>query len=141
MSHSDVVLTRHEFHVFFSLKKFAASCEEEMKCQSSFTVDLQSETVLDSEAPTFYRDDEIALVAKDLLDPAIGLESSKALQKYIYVGKQLYQEACRLDETISTFEINIRRSYFHVKPIDVGQLENWHHYLDFVEIQGDFDWV
>lgn len=141
MSRSDVILTKHEFHVFFSLKKFAASCEEEMKCHSSSAVDLQSETGLESEVPTFYRDGEIALVAQDLLDPAIGLERSKALQKYIYVGKQLYQEACRLDETIHTFEINIRRSYFHVKAIDAGQLENWHHYLDFVEIQGDFDWV
>ncbi|ONI10882.1 hypothetical protein PRUPE_4G074100 [Prunus persica] len=133
--------TKKLHRYYESLKKFAASCEEEMKCQSSSTVDSQSETVLDSEAPTIYRDDEIALVAKDLLDPPISLERSKALQKYIYVGKQLYQEACRLDETIRTFEINIRRSYFHVKPIDVGQLENWHHYLDFVEIQGDFDWA
>ncbi|PQM37346.1 uncharacterized protein Pyn_39710 [Prunus yedoensis var. nudiflora] len=101
------------FHVFFSLKKFAASCEEEMKCQSSFTVDLQSETVLDSEAPTFYRDDEIALVAKDLLDPAIGLESLKHC-KNTYMS----ESSC------------IRK-----------HLENWHHYLDFVEIQGDFDWA
>ncbi|URE38834.1 HAT [Musa troglodytarum] len=34
-----------------------------------------------------------------------------------------------------------RRNYFHVKPLDSGQLENWHHYLDFVETQGDFDWI
>ncbi|PQQ01589.1 uncharacterized protein Pyn_33189 [Prunus yedoensis var. nudiflora] len=103
-----------KLHRFYEgLKKFAASCEEEMKCQSSFTVDLQSETVLDSEAPTFYRDDEIALVAKDLLDPAIGLESLKHC-KNTYMS----ESSC------------IRK-----------HLENWHHYLDFVEIQGDFDWA
>lgn len=134
-------LTRHEFHVFFSLKKLATLFEEEMKSQSNSTVDLQSEAEIDGEVPRFYGDDEISLVVKDLLDPAIGLGRSKALQRYMCIGKQLYQEACQLDEKIGTFEINISRSYFHVKALDASQLENWHRYLDFVEMQGDFDWV
>lgn len=112
-----------------------------MKSQSNSTVDLQSEAVFDGEVPRFYGDDEISLVVKDLLDPAIGSGRSKALQRYMCIGKQLYQEACQLDEKIGTFEINISRSYFHVKALDASQLENWHRYLDFVEMQGDFDWV
>lgn len=104
-------------------------------------MDLQSEAVFDGEVPRFYGDDEISLVVKDLLDPAIGSGRSKALQRYMCIGKQLYQEACQLDEKIGTFEISISRSYFHVKALDASQLENWHRYLDFVEMQGDFDWV
>ncbi|KAL5155228.1 Pre-mRNA-processing factor 39 [Glycine soja] len=31
----------------------------------------------------------------------------------------------------------IRRPYFHVRPLNVGELENWHNYLDFIEREGD----
>ncbi|KAM1235269.1 hypothetical protein ACFX2J_004753 [Malus domestica] len=129
-----------KLHQYYeSLKKLAALCEGEMKCQSNSTEDLQSEAVVGSEVPTFYTDHEIALVVKDLLDAENGLDRHKALEKYLYTGKQLYQQACRLEGKIGIYESNIRRSYFHVKPLDVGQLENWHSYLDFVEMQGDFD--
>lgn len=141
MNHLDVILTRHRFHFLISLKKLAALCEGEMKCHSNSTEDLQSEVVVGSEVPTFYTDHEIALVVKDLLDAENGLDKRKALEKYLYTGKQLYQQACRLEGKIGTYESNIRRSYFHVKPLDAGQLENWHSYLDFVEMQGDFDSV
>ncbi|OQV12084.1 Pre-mRNA-processing factor 39 [Hypsibius exemplaris] len=30
-----------------------------------------------------------------------------------------------------TFEENIKRPYFHVKPLENNQLKNWHEYLDF----------
>ncbi|PRQ29351.1 putative tetratricopeptide-like helical domain-containing protein [Rosa chinensis] len=131
-----------KLHIYYaSLKKLATLFEEEMKSQSNSTVDLQSEALFDGEVPRFFGDDEISLVVKDLLDPAIGSGRSKALQRYICIGKQLYHEACQLDEKIGTFEINIRRSYFHVKELDAGQLENWHRYLDYVEMQGDFDWA
>ncbi|KAL6197344.1 hypothetical protein ACLB2K_032953 [Fragaria x ananassa] len=131
-----------KLHVYYaSLKKLATLFEEEMKSQSNSTVDLHFEAVVDGEVPRFFGDDEISLVVKDLLDPAIGSGRSKALQRYIYIGKQLYQKACQLDEKIGNFEINIKRSYFHVKELDAGQLENWHRYLDYVEMQGDFDWA
>lgn len=133
--------TKKLHRYYESLKKLATLFEEEMKSQSNSTVDLPSETEIDGEVPRFYGDDEISLVVKDLLDPAIGLGRSKALQRYMCIGKQLYQEACQLDEKIGTFEINISRSYFHVKALDASQLENWHRYLDFVEMQGDFDWA
>ncbi|KAJ3108350.1 hypothetical protein HDU97_001475 [Phlyctochytrium planicorne] len=35
------------------------------------------------------------------------------------------------------FESEIKRPYFHVKPIDDAQLANWRKYLDFEEAEGD----
>lgn len=127
-------------HIFFSFKRLGALWEEEMGCHGSSTMN-QSEPLSNDEVRKGYRKDEISCVVKELLEPSIGLARSKALHKYLSIGESLYREACQLDEKIVTFETNIRRSYFHVKSLDVNQLENWHKYLDFVEMQGDFDWV
>jgi pre-mRNA-processing factor 39 len=35
------------------------------------------------------------------------------------------------------FEAEIKRPYFHVKPLDEAQLSNWRNYLDFEEAAGD----
>ncbi|KAF9586178.1 hypothetical protein BGW38_008895 [Lunasporangiospora selenospora] len=35
------------------------------------------------------------------------------------------------------FEAEIKRPYFHVKPMDMPQLSNWRRYLDFEETEGD----
>ena len=116
--------------------------EEEIKCKSiSATEKLQKEPVLESKEPICFKDDEISCIIKDLLDPSAGFARSKALQKYLSVGEWFYKEAHQLDDQIRHFEANIHRSYFHVKPLDSSQLENWHNYLDFVEMHGDFDWV
>lgn len=104
-------------------------------------MEVQSELVVDSENTTYYKDDEVSHITTDLLDPSVGSDRYKALQKYLSIGEQLYQKACQVDAKIHGFETHIRRPYFHVKPLDVSQLENWHQYLDFVEAQGDFDWV
>ena len=37
------------------------------------------------------------------------------------------------------FEEKIKRSYFHVKPLDLKQLKNWDTYLDFEISEGDHD--
>ena len=37
------------------------------------------------------------------------------------------------------FEEKIKRSYFHVKPLDLKQLKNWDSYLDFEIEEGDHD--
>ena len=37
------------------------------------------------------------------------------------------------------FEEKIKRSYFHVKPLDLKQLKNWDSYLDFEIAEGDHD--
>lgn len=36
-----------------------------------------------------------------------------------------------------TYESMIKRSYFHIKPLDEGQKSNWMKYLDWEEEQGD----
>ncbi|EEB05064.1 U1 snRNP-associated protein Usp105 [Schizosaccharomyces japonicus yFS275] len=38
-----------------------------------------------------------------------------------------------------TFESEIKRPYFHVKELDETQLTNWRKYLDFEEVEGDFN--
>lgn len=37
------------------------------------------------------------------------------------------------------YEAEIKRSYFHVKPLDKPQLTNWSKYLDFEETQNNYD--
>ncbi|XP_048318229.1 pre-mRNA-processing factor 39-2 isoform X1 [Ziziphus jujuba] len=128
--------TKMLHHYFHSFKRLGALWEEEMGCHGSSTLD-QSEPLSNEEV----HKDQISCVVKELLEPSIGLASSKALHKYLTIGELLYREACQLDEKIVTFETNIRRSYFHVKSLDANQLENWHRYVDFVEKQGDFDWA
>lgn len=113
-----------------------------MGCESNHSADSLLGSLIDYEVPKSYSGHDISSVVKDLFEPSISFARSKTLlQKYLYIGEHLYNEASQMDERISSFEANIRRSYFHVKPLDVDQLENWHHYLDFVEMQEDFDWV
>ncbi|XP_018673811.2 pre-mRNA-processing factor 39-2-like isoform X1 [Musa acuminata AAA Group] len=81
---------------------------------------------------------EISNLIREFMDQKA---SKYAFKKFLSIGQQLYQRSRQIDEKISCFEAHIRRNYFHVKPLDSGQLENWHHYLDFVETQGDFDWI
>lgn len=119
----------------------AATWKEEIECLGDSSMDLQFIPSTENEIPRDCTDDEITHIIEDLLDPPIGLDGSKALQKYLSIGKQFYEEACQLDEKIKCFENHIRRPYFHPKPLDVSQLDNWHEYLNFVEMHGDFDWV
>ncbi|KAH9749291.1 tetratricopeptide repeat (TPR)-like superfamily protein [Citrus sinensis] len=124
-----------------SFKKLAGAWKEELECESDSAMEFQSELVLEGEVPAYYKDDETSSVIKDLLDPSVDLVRSKAIQKYRFIGEQIYKEASQLDEKINCFENLIRRPYFHVKPLDDIQLKNWHDYLSFAEKQGDFDWV
>ncbi|KAF3449858.1 hypothetical protein FNV43_RR05937 [Rhamnella rubrinervis] len=132
--------TKKLHRYFDSFKRLAMLWEEEMGCRGTSAVDFLSEPLTD-EVHKCYQDDQISCVIKDLLEPSSGLGVSKALQKYLSIGERLYQEAHQLNEKIGSFETKIRRSYFHVKPLDADQLENWHQYLNFVEMQGDFDWT
>lgn len=104
---------------------------------------LQSESCFDGEIPMTMccKDDEIYCIIKDMMDSSVGMACSIAVKKYKVIGEQLYHNACELYSKISSFEANIERHYFHVQPLDAKQLQNWHDYLDFIELQGDFDWV
>ncbi|RDX61578.1 Pre-mRNA-processing factor 39, partial [Mucuna pruriens] len=66
-----------------------------------------------------------------------GLTEADELEKYIAIREEMYRKAKEFDSKIIGFETAIRRPYFHVRPLNVGELENWHNYLDFIEREGD----
>ncbi|XP_054777377.1 pre-mRNA-processing factor 39-2 isoform X3 [Prosopis cineraria] len=131
-----------KLHQYYdSFKKLVTLLEEDMASQGYPTKESQSESLLDDDISVSCKDDEIYGIIKYMMDSSIGLKRLTAMKKFKNLGEQLYHNACQLDLKISSFEANIQRSYFHVKPLDASQLQNWHHYLDFVELQGDFDWA
>lgn len=121
----------------------AAIWEEEIKFQSKDAAkgQLDASPVGETCHVKVYDKEDITSVIKDLLDPTFGLYRLTTLQKYVSIGEKFFGKASELDAEIRYFESRIRRPYFHVKPIDASQLENWHQYLDFIEMHGDFDWV
>lgn len=70
-----------------------------------------------------------------------GLTEAVELEKYIAIREEMYKKAKEFDSKIIGFETAIRRPYFHVKPLSIAELENWHNYLDFIEREGDFNKV
>lgn len=49
------------------------------------------------------------------------------------IREEMYKNAKEFDSKIISFETAIKRPYFHVRPLDDPELENWHNYLDFIE--------
>jgi pre-mRNA-processing factor 39 len=86
--------------------------------------------VFDGEAP---RDSENES-AKETSD-------SEELEKYASVREEMYKKAKEYESKVIAFELAIRRPYFHVKPLDEAELDNWHNYLDFIEKEDDFNKV
>ena len=70
-----------------------------------------------------------------------GSTDPEELKKYIGIREALYIKAKEFESKIIGFEMAIRRPYFHVRPLNVAELENWHSYLDFIESDGDFNKV
>jgi len=70
-----------------------------------------------------------------------GLTEAEELEKYIAIREEMYKKAKEFDSKIIGFETTIRRPYFHVRPLNIGELENWHNYLDFIEREGDLSKV
>ncbi|KAK1428435.1 hypothetical protein QVD17_17269 [Tagetes erecta] len=67
------------------------------------------------------------------------LTEAEELESYIAIREELYKKAKEFDSKIIDFETAIRRPYFHVRPLNAAELENWHHYLDFIDGCGDFN--
>ncbi|WMV15666.1 hypothetical protein MTR67_009051, partial [Solanum verrucosum] len=127
----------HKYYENF--KKLVTNLEEEILHLTDDSREVQLKEL--SDATVVLSNKEIAQVVKDLQDPSDGSVRLKALYRYRYCGDQLYQKACQLEEKIKSFESNIQRRYFQATPLDNDELKNWHHYLDFVEKQDDFDWA
>jgi pre-mRNA-processing factor 39 len=65
-------------------------------------------------------------------------EFQQQVQKKIYETKsKLYTATQDMVSKRWTFESVIKRTYFHVKPLDDAQRQNWKKYLDFEEQEGD----
>ncbi|KAA8550706.1 hypothetical protein F0562_002390 [Nyssa sinensis] len=69
------------------------------------------------------------------------LREADELESYITIREEMYNKAKEFDSKIIGFETAIRRPYFHVKPLNIAELENWHNYLDFIEGEDDFNKV
>ncbi|XP_018485042.2 pre-mRNA-processing factor 39-2 isoform X2 [Raphanus sativus] len=124
-----------------NFRKIAASLKEKIKCGIEVNGDLSSDPMDEDLAPKRHSEEEISVVIRDLMGPSSSLAVAKALHAYLSIGEQFYQDSQELKEKISCFETQIRRPYFHVKPLDTNQLDNWHKYLSFAETYGDFDWA
>ncbi|KAH9514534.1 PRP39 pre-mRNA processing factor 39 [Bulinus truncatus] len=64
-------------------------------------------------------------------------EIKKIRTKYIETREVIYNQNEAEVSRRWTFEENIRRPYFHVKPLERGQLKNWREYLDEEINQGN----
>ncbi|KAE8675132.1 Tetratricopeptide repeat (TPR)-like superfamily protein isoform 3 [Hibiscus syriacus] len=70
-----------------------------------------------------------------------GSTNAGEFEKYVAIREELYKKAKEFNSKILGFETAIRRPYFHVRPLNVPELENWHNYLDFMESEGDINKV
>ncbi|KAJ3117957.1 hypothetical protein HDU96_004633 [Phlyctochytrium bullatum] len=58
-------------------------------------------------------------------------------QKIHGVKSEIYMQNQDAVHKRWVFEAEIKRSYFHIKPLDENQLANWRRYLEFEENEGD----
>lgn len=126
----------HKYYDNF--REFAAFVEEDMSCPKSCNLEPHA---ADSNVEVARSDDEIYLAIKELQNSSSVELRFNALYKFIAVGERFYRKACQLHEKIDYFENYMERDFFHVKPLEDEELENWHNYLDFIEKQEDFDWA
>ena len=125
--------------LLFSLKELAANrplseirtAEEASLVAASMNTDASS---LEGEL----RPDGVEQPSKPA---STGLTEAEELEKYLAVREDLYKKAKEFESKIINFETAIRRPYFHVRPLDDPELENWHNYLDFIEKEDDINKV
>jgi pre-mRNA-processing factor 39 len=122
-----------------SFRKLVTLLEQEVtSCAAGRLLDkIHTSEVIEAEDSEL----DISTIIADLFDQKGGHISPEALKNYLATGERLYKRSSKIDIEICCFEASIKRPFFHVKPLDVDQLENWHQYLDYVEKNGDFDWV
>ncbi|KAF3342086.1 Pre-mRNA-processing factor 39 [Carex littledalei] len=130
-----------DFKVFIkSFKKLASLLEEEASIQGIELVSLSGPNQ-DGERVKNLEISDILSVVQGFVDADSQNVDIDMIKKYLWAGEEMYRRSCEIENKIICYENNITRHYFHVKPLDDSQLENWHRYLDFVETQGDFDWM
>uniref|UniRef100_A0A7C8YH09 Suppressor of forked domain-containing protein n=1 Tax=Opuntia streptacantha TaxID=393608 RepID=A0A7C8YH09_OPUST len=93
----------------------------------------------DADAPGTEKEIHTDAMEESSKPGSTGLTEPEELEKYIASREEMYKKAREFDSKISGFETAIRRPYFHVRPLNDAELENWHNYLDFMERDGDFN--
>ncbi|XP_078175344.1 pre-mRNA-processing factor 39-2-like isoform X2 [Carex rostrata] len=128
-----------KLHAYYeSFKKLASLLEEEASIQGIEFVSLSNQ---DGETVKNFEISDILSVIQGFTDANSHKMDTDMIKKYLWAGEEMYRRSCEIEKNIICYENNITRHYFHVKPLDDSQLENWHRYLDFVETQGDLDWM
>lgn len=128
-----------KLHKYYgSFKKLVTSLEQEVThCGAEISSEnLHTSEAMEAEEMEGYISTKVA----GLFDQG-GHLKPEALKQYLFAGERFYERSSELDKEICGFEASIKRPFFHVKPLDDDQLENWNLYLDFVEKNGDFDWA
>ncbi|XP_019165649.1 PREDICTED: pre-mRNA-processing factor 39 [Ipomoea nil] len=95
----------------------------------------------DSEASGEQVEGEVHPNSESSKPVSASLKDAEELEKYIAVREEIYKKAKEFDSKIIGFETAIRRPYFHVRPLNSAELENWHNFLDFIEGGDDFNKV
>ncbi|KAK6164416.1 hypothetical protein DH2020_001280 [Rehmannia glutinosa] len=103
------------------------------------TEEAAAAAVANSEAVGLENEGEVPPSATKTVNAS--LKEAEELEKYIAIREEIYKKAKDFDSKIIGFETAIRRPYFHVRPLNVAELENWHNYLDFIEGGDDFNKV
>ena len=92
-------------------------------------------------------DEELEALKRDLdedkesdLPPGSAEEETKKLREAILSErKKIFDETSKFAAERYAFEDAIKRPYFHMKPLERGQLKNWNDYLDFeIKVRIDF---
>ncbi|XP_031268786.1 pre-mRNA-processing factor 39 isoform X1 [Pistacia vera] len=133
-------LDRH----FSSFKEFAGSRPlSELRTAEETTAATHAEAISEAtdEVKANEEEDQPEAAEQSSKPVNAGLTEAEELEKYIAVREEIYKKAKEFDSKIIGFETAIRRPYFHVKPLSIAELENWHNYLDFIEREGDFNKV
>ncbi|KAJ3709345.1 hypothetical protein LUZ61_013050 [Rhynchospora tenuis] len=130
-----------KLHVYYeSFKKLTTLLEEEASIQG-FDLASPSDPNQNGERVEVLEISDTSSVVQGFVDADSHKVDIDTIKKYLWAGEKLYRRSREIEENIVIYESNITRHYFHVNPLDDSQLQNWHQYLNFVETQGDFDWM
>jgi len=78
--------------------------------------------------------DSDAVPGEDTDSDMMSAEETKTIrEKLLSNVKKVYKETEERVKVRSKFEEGIKRPYFHVKPLERGQLKNWNDYLEFMK--------
>ena len=80
---------------------------------------------------------DLGLQEVDVHAPDYATEVELAKKKALDQALSLYEHTVIEANKRKSFESGIKRSFFHAKPMDEEQLQNWRLYLEFEEQEGD----